>query len=237
MEPQGRSETFKTLVVKVQTFIHLTQEQLLTSYCTQSIVFVTSRGYERRCTSWSEERIITVFWDQCLAGTCVTPECLELDISSCHTLKNLPVSGKVDEWTAAQNLIGFCEYEPERCLHLCWAMVGDALPLKTKCRETVLRACVLLHDSCLDEAKPSNAFAFTKWQPYQCLYIQSKVFALGHLNVQLFWSILQNIFWAQRKRELYLMDYDERHSFLFFCYPGQYSCEMSVKLKLIFNSN
>lgn len=209
MEPQGRSETFKTLVVKVQTFIHLTQEQLLTSYCTQSIVFVTSRGYERRCTSWSEERIITVFWDQCLAGTCVTPECLELDISSCHTLKNLPVSGKVDEWTAAQNLIGFCEHEPERCLHLCWAMVGDALPLKTKCRETVLRACVLLHDSCLDEAKPSNAFAFTKWQPYQCLYIQSKVcigsskcstvlihFAKHLLGTKETWVVFNGLWWA-----------------------------------------
>lgn len=184
------------LITCHRELIHLIQWAITDFFLYAKLVLVAPRGYERICDLIRRQNYFYVLGPM---------SCMPLCHIQMPSVRHKCVWPKepVCDWEgadrgAAQNRSGFWT-AVSTCLIsaccLCWAVVGDPFRLRHKSRNTVLRACILFHDSCLDEAKLSNTFAFTE-RPQLPVFIDPG-FVSNHLNMQLLQSVIQKSFWAQ----------------------------------------
>ena len=134
-------------------------------------------------------------WDQCLECPHVTCECLT-HLSTC-VLKNLPMFGEKGLIVGLSRICDWnvCEHVPEKCVPLCWAMVGDAFHLKTRSRNMVWEPAFCYMTPV--RMGQNQAFTFATWQ-YLSVFLYAR-FALGHACVQLLQSITQKVFLRTQK--------------------------------------
>lgn len=89
-------------------------------------------------------------------------------------------------------------------------------------------SCILLQDTCLDEAKPSSTFSLTDWA-HLPVFIPDSRSVTSVVGCDS--SLCKKSSWAQSNETLRLMNYDGQCLVFFFCYCS-HSLEISAALSL-----